>query len=114
MIFTPDFEFFDIRVTPGEWLANGANDNTITGEVDGSIWFGRMPGAAEDKYYGFEQDNTDSTNDKVDLVTTDVPRGFLVLTLAGAQTDGFEPGNLVQNRGGMLLREPLWILMTLQ
>ena len=100
MIFTPDFEFFDIRVTPGEWLANGANDNTITGEVDGSIWFGRMPGAAEDKYYGFEQDNTDSTNDKVDLVTTDVPRDSLVLTLAGAQTDGFEPGNLVQNRGG--------------
>ena len=99
MIFTPDFDFFDIRTTPGEFLNNQSNDNTITGEVDGSIWFGRMPGAAEDKYWGFEQDNTDTTNDKVDLVTTDVPRDSLVLTLAGAQTDGFEPGNMVENRG---------------
>ena len=40
MIFTPDFDFFDIRTTPGEFLNNQSNDNTITGEVDGSIWFG--------------------------------------------------------------------------
>ena len=99
MIFTPDFDFFDIRTTPGEFMNQDNDGSAITGKVDGSIWYGRMPGAAEDKYYGFEQENTDANNDQVDLVTTDVPRDSLVLTIAGAQTDGFVPGNMVENRG---------------